>query len=136
MSISNAGASTGLEAEAPEELTPDLVILATLVSQGPSGGDIFLVEHDPPDGVEPPGRFVGGDGYIHLRQASDTLKLNGSVRLRPGPRTLSAARDCLLLSENEPGATVHLDAAYVPWSRELLPGEFRRGAGGKTGDIE
>ena len=124
LSISNAGASTGLEAEAPKELEADLVILATLVSQGPDDGEVFLVERDPPEDIGPPGRFIGGDGYVYLRQSKDRLSLQGSVRFRPGPRTRPAANSCMLLSENEPGATVHFSASYVPWTRELLPTGF------------
>ena len=134
LSISNAGASTGFEAEAPEKLTPDLVILATLVSQGPDGGEVFLVERDPLENFDPGGRFVGGDGYFYLRESGSAVTLKGSVRLRPGPATRQAANQCLLLAEDEPGVTVHVDAAYVPWARELLPGGFS-GGGAPGGSV-
>ena len=52
LSISNAGASTGIEDEAPLELTPDLSIFATLVSQGPNNTDLFIVERNLPEGQE------------------------------------------------------------------------------------
>lgn len=132
LSVSNAGASTGFEAEAPEKLMPDLVVLATLVSQGPDGGEVFLVERDPLENFDPGGRFVGGDGYFYLREDNSTVTLKGSVRLTPGPHTREAASQCLLLSQDEPGATVHVDAAYLPWARELLPGGFK-GGGGASG---
>ncbi len=124
LSVSNAGASTGIETEAPEALTPDLVVLATLVSQGPDGGEVFLVERDPLDGFDPRGRFIGGDGYFYLRENTTAITLKGSLRLRPDPRTRQVAAECLLLADNEPGAAIHIDAAYVPWARELLPGGF------------
>ena len=127
LSVSNAGASTGFEAEAPDKLMPDLLVLATLVSQGPDGGEMFLVERDPLENFAPEGRFVGGDGYFYLREGNGAMALKGALRLRPGPRTRPAAKQCLLLAENEPGATVHVDAAYVPWARELLPGGFKGG---------
>ncbi|MEM9973400.1 MAG: hypothetical protein AAF771_04410 [Pseudomonadota bacterium] len=134
LSISNAGACTGLESEAPSRLSPDLVLCATLVSQGPDGGEMFLVERSPPEGSKIRGQFIGGDGYFFLEQTGQTLALRGSARLKPGARTRAAAERCLLLGENEPGATVHFSAAYVPWDNELLPSEFsgqdlRPGAG-------
>lgn len=136
LSISNAGACTGLEEEAPRDLNPDLVLCATLVSQGPGGGEIFLVERDPPDALEVTGRFLGGDGYIYLVQTESTLRLTGSARLRPGVRTAALARDCVLLGENEPGATVHFNATYVPWESELLPAGFGNGAHGRSAGVQ
>ena len=129
LSISNAGASTGLEDEAPPELTPELVIFATLVSQGPNGGEIFIVERELPEGCAVDGHHVGGDGYIVLHLSSNEFSLKGAVRLRPDAKTRPLGAHCPLLAANEPGATVHLDAAYVPWNRELLPAgsELARG---------
>ncbi len=127
LSISNAGASTGEEEEAPSDLRPDLVILATLVSQGLDGGEIFLVERDVPEGAKVSGRHIGGDGYLLLQDSASGLRIRGAARLRPGPETRRAHDRCLLLGENEPGATVHVDATYIPWSREVLPSGFRNG---------
>ncbi len=127
LSISNAGACTGFEDEAPSRLSPDLVLCATLVSQGPGGGEMFLVERSPPAGLDIRGAFIGGDGYVFLEQTDRTLALRGSARLKPGARTKAAAERCLLLGENEPGATVHFSAAYVPWDNELLPSQFSAG---------
>ncbi len=121
LSISNAGASTGIEDEAPLELIPDLSIFATLVSQGPNNTEIFIVERNLPEGRKISGHHVGGDGYIFLNQSEDLVSLKGAVRLKPDRKTRSLEDRCLLLAENEPGATIHLDASYVPWSRELLP---------------
>jgi hypothetical protein len=124
LSISNAGASTGLEAEAPTGLRPDLVILATLVSQGLDGGEIFLIERDLPAGVVVEGEHVGGDGYLLLTEAQDAITLKGAARLRSTSQTRDVQRRCLLLQPEEPGVTVHFDAVYVPWAREVLPGWF------------
>ena len=127
LSISNAGACTGLEDMAPPELNPDLVLCATLVSQGPDGGEVFLVERKPPKGIDVQGSFLGGDGYFYLQQTDESLTLRGATRLRPGRRTEAVADRCLLLGDNEPGATVHFKAAYIPWESELLPSGFANG---------
>lgn len=127
LSISNAGACTGHEDTAPARLHPDLVLCATLVSQGPRNGEIFIVERDPPEGLQLQGRFVGGDGYFLLEQAAGHLALTGSVRLKPGARTQAAAPGCILLGASEPGAAVHFHASYVPWTNELLPAGFASG---------
>ena len=121
--ISNAGACTGQEQEAPSDLEPGLVILATLVSQGPNGGEIFLIERDIPEGVAVHGTHIGGDGYLLLDESRETVTMKGAARLRPGPRTRSAASRCFLLGKGEPGAAIHFDAVYVPWAREILPDE-------------
>lgn len=121
LSVSNAGACTGLEDEAPQGMSPELVMCATLISQGPDGGEVFVIEEDRPDGIDPKGRFVGGNGYFHLTRTDRGLSLSGAARLKPGPRTAAAAKRCILLGENEPGATLHFRATYVPWRDELLP---------------
>lgn len=121
LSISNAGASTGIEGQAPQELSPDLSVFATLVSQGPNNTEIFVVERNLPEGQEVFGQHVGGDGYFFLSQSEDLVSLKGAVRLKPDMKTRSLENRCMLLAENEPGATIHFDATYVPWSRELLP---------------
>ena len=121
LSISNAGASTGLESEAPSDLRPDFEILATLVSQGPDGGEIFLVEREVPPGGNAGKGFVGGDGYVVLRQGGEGISITGAVRLRPGPETEVARTRCFLLADGEAGATLHFEARYIPWSREVLP---------------
>ena len=124
LSISNAGASTGIEDEAPLELNPDLSIFATLVSQGQNNTEIFIVERNIPFGQEVRGHHVGGDGYIFLQQSEHLFSLKGAVRLKPDMKTRLLGDRCLLLAENEPGATIHFDASYVSWSRELLPYGF------------
>jgi len=124
LSISNAGACTGLEEEAPPRLSPDLVVCATLISQGPDGGEVFIVERNPPEGMNVKGNFIGGDGYFLLEQSSHALRLRGSARFKPGQRTRAVSNRCLLLGENEPGAAVHFSATYIPWEAELLPGGF------------
>lgn len=127
LSISSAGVCTGLEDEAPSRLSPDLVVCATFVSQGPDGADVFIVEHEPPQGCDVKGNFVGGDGYFLLDQSSNHLRLRGSARFKPGVRTRAVAERCLLLGENEPGAAVHFSASYIPWDAELLPSGFESG---------
>ncbi|MEL6645215.1 MAG: hypothetical protein AAFQ79_14885 [Pseudomonadota bacterium] len=124
LSISDAGACTGLEVQAPSRLCPGLAMCATLVSQGPDGSEVFLVEDAPPEGCDVKGNFVGGDGFLILDQRSDRLRLHGSARFKPGPRTRAASDRCLLLGENEPGAAVHFSATYIPWEAELLPSGF------------
>ncbi|MEO0703011.1 MAG: hypothetical protein AAFV31_13035 [Pseudomonadota bacterium] len=131
LSISSAGACTGLEDVAPSRLSPDLVVCATFVSQGPNGAEVFIVEHDPPDGCDVKGNFVGGDGYVLLEQSSQELRLRGSARFKPGAQSRAVSRHCLLLGENEPGAAVHFRASYIPWDAELLPADFD--AGPRTG---
>jgi hypothetical protein len=121
LSISNAGASTGLESEAPSDLRPDFEILATLVSQGPDVGEIFLVEREIPRGAQAGEGFVGGDGYVVLRQFGGEISITGAVRLRPGRETEVARTRCFLLADGESGATLHFEAKHIPWSREVLP---------------
>lgn len=124
LSISNAGACTGLENEAPQGLSPDLVMCATLISQGPNGQEIFVVEKTAPDGFEYKGSFVGADGYFSLECSDGNVTLTGATRFKSGSRKDSNFANCILLGENEPGATVHFKASYVPWQGELLPAEF------------
>lgn len=121
LSIASAGTCLGSETEAPPRLSPDLAILATLVSRGVNGGELFLVERELPGGAAVQGHLVSGDGYVLLHE--DRLCLTGAVRLRPGAGTRPVG-DCVLLAANEPGATVHLKARYVPWCDELLPPGF------------
>jgi hypothetical protein len=123
--ISNAGASSGTETEAPTSLRPDLVMVATLVSQGLDGGEIFLVERRRPEGLDVEGRFVGGDGYLLLREDAEGIALKGSARIRGGPKAAAILGNCIFFANDEPGATVHFDACYVPWVHEVLPGGFR-----------
>ena len=125
--ISTAGASSGIETEAPTGLRPDLVMVATLVSQGPDGGRIFLVERTRPEGIEIEGRFVGGDGYLLLTEAEDRITLRGSARIRSDRKTAAILDRCVFFANEEPGATVHLDARYLPWVNEVLPAGFRGG---------
>ncbi|MEL6411336.1 MAG: hypothetical protein AAGK67_02065 [Pseudomonadota bacterium] len=124
LSVSNAGACTGLESEAPQGLSPDLVMCATLISQGPDGRDMYVVEQVEPSGFEVKGTFIGGDGYFTLDHSGEGMALSGTARFKPGPRNTAAADRCILLGENEPGATVHFEAVYVPWCDELLPNNF------------
>ncbi|MEO1138366.1 MAG: hypothetical protein AAFW87_02820 [Pseudomonadota bacterium] len=98
---------------------------ATLISQGPNGQDIYVVEQTAPEGFDSKGAFIGGDGYFALEFTDGAVTLSGAARFKPGPRTEAASARCLLLGENEPGATVHFKANYVPWQDELLPSEFR-----------
>jgi hypothetical protein len=123
--ISNAGASSGIEKEAPTGLRPDLVMVATLVSQGLDGGEIFLVERRKPEGVDLEGHFVGGDGYLLLAESAHDITLKGSARIRSGRKAAAVLGHCVFFANDEPGATVHFDARYVPWVREVLPGGFR-----------
>lgn len=125
--ISTAGASSGTEPKAPTGLRPDLVMIATLVSQAPDGGSIFLVERQLRDGIDIDGRFVGGDGYLLLTEGPDGITLRGSARIRSGRKTAAVLGRCVFFANDEPGATVHLDARYVPWVNEILPGGFRGG---------
>lgn len=113
LSISCAGACSGREVEAPAELEPDAVIHATLVSQGPDGREIFVVERKPRGDADLNGRHLAGDGYFLLHDSDGNVRLTGAVRFRPG-----AGRR---LAGSNPGATTHFDAAYVPWSGERLP---------------
>jgi hypothetical protein len=126
--ISNAGASSGIEDEAPTGLRPDLVMVATLVSQGLNGGEIFLVERRKPEGLDVEGRFVGGDGYLLLEESADGILLKGSARIRSGRKSAAILGHCVFFANDEPGATVHFDARYIPWVHEVLPGSFRRSA--------
>jgi hypothetical protein len=98
---------------------------ATLISQGPNTLETFIVEQTAPDGFTPKGRFIGGDGYFRLDTAGGGFTLEGSARFKPGPRTSAAADRCILLGDNEPGATVHFHAHYLPWQNELLPNTNR-----------
>jgi hypothetical protein len=131
--ISNAGASSGTESEAPTGLRPDLVMVATLVSQGLDRGEIFLVERSKPEAVEVDGRFIGGDGYLLLMEDGDGVSLKGSARIRSDRRTAAVLGRCVFFANDEPGATVHFDARYIPWVHEVLPGGFW--AGGASGGI-
>jgi len=125
--ISSAGATSGTETEAPTGLRPDLVMVATLVSQGLNGGEIFLVERKIPQGVTVEGRFVGGDGYLLLTEGEAGITLKGSARIRSGRKTTAVLGHCVFFANDEPGATVHFDARYLPWVHEVLPGGFRKG---------
>ncbi len=125
--ISNAGASSGTEKEAPTGLRPGLVMVATLVSQGPDRGEIFLVERTKPDAVDTDGRFVGGDGYVLLTHDAGGVTLKGSARIRSDQKTAAVLDRCLFFANDEPGATVHFDARYIPWVHEVLPGGFDGG---------
>ena len=120
--ISNAGASTGTETEAPARLRPDLVMVATLVSQGLDGGEIFLVERKLPEGLEVEGRFVGGDGYLLLTEGASGVALKGAARIRSGRKATQVLGHCIFFANDEPGATVHFDARHLPWVHEVLPG--------------
>ncbi|WP_120499077.1 hypothetical protein [Roseovarius sp. EL26] len=124
LSISNAGACLEREHEAPMELTADLAIFSTFVSQGPNESELFIVDRKLPDGQETIGHHVGGDGCVFLQQSGDTISLGGVIRLESGTQTGSHRNDCPLLAANEPGIVAHFDATYVPWSRELLPYDF------------
>lgn len=130
--ISNAGASGGTEREAPTGLRPDLVMIATLVSQGLNGGEIFLVERKKPDTVEIEGCFIGGDGYLLLTEAAEGVTLRGSVRIRSGRKNAAVLGHCIFFANDEPGATVHFDARHIPWVHEVLPGGFPKGTATRT----
>ncbi len=132
--ISDAGACTGQEREAPSDLEPGLVIFATLVSQGLNGGEIFLIEREVPEGVTVKGMHIGGDGYLLLDEAGeDGVTIKGAARLRPSPGERRAKGLCSLLQEGQPGATVHFDAVHVPWAREVLPDGFDGRRRSRTG---
>jgi hypothetical protein len=122
--ISNAGASTGTEMEAPTSLRPDLVMVATLVSQGLDGGEIFLVERRRPDGLDIEGHFLGGDGYLFLDADAEGMVLRGSARIRSSRKAAALLGHCIFFANDEPGATVHFHARYLPWVHEVLPGGF------------
>jgi hypothetical protein len=122
--ISSAGASSGIETEAPTGLRPGLCMVATLVSQGPDRGEIFLVERARPEGVDINGRFIGGDGYLILTEGADHVTLRGSARIRSDTRTAAVLGHCVFFANDEPGATVHFDARYLPWVNEILPNGF------------
>ncbi|MEM6482661.1 MAG: hypothetical protein AAF922_08495 [Pseudomonadota bacterium] len=124
LSVSNAGACTGFEDEAPKGIQPELFMCATLISQGPDGEQVFIIEQAKPDKVEAKGRFVGGDGYFFLSPSPSGLFLQGAARVKPGPLSKAASDKCILLRENEAGAALHFSAAYIPWSDELLPPGF------------
>jgi hypothetical protein len=126
--ISSAGASSGTESEAPAGLRPDLVMIATLVSQGPNGGQIFLIERKFRDVVDSRAQFVGGDGYLLLTETAEGIALKGSARIRSGRKTAAVLGHCVFFANDEPGATVHFDARYLPWVHEVLPAGLRSGA--------
>lgn len=125
LTISNAGVCRGVERKAPDDLAPDLVILATLVSQGPDAGEVFLVERDLPPGLTLPGRHVGGEGYIYLTNGTLGPRLRGAARLRAEPQLRSILSGCYFFGNDESGATIHIDAKYVPWVGELLPAPWQ-----------
>ena len=129
LSVSNAGACTGLEDEAPQGIQPELFMCATLISQGPDGEQVFLIEQVKPDSVSAMGHFVGGDGYVLLSSSPSNLSLRGAARLKPGARTAAAAEHCVLLGDNESGAALHFNADYIPWPDEVLPPGFSPPAG-------
>jgi hypothetical protein len=129
--ISNAGACSGTETEAPTGLRPGLCMVATLVSQGPDRGEIFLVERSKPDGAEIDGRFIGGDGYLLLTEGAETISLRGSARIRSDANTATVLGRCVFFANDEPGATVHFEAHYLPWVHEVLPGGFASGTARK-----
>ena len=126
LSVSNAGACTGLEEEAPPGIQPELSMCATLISQGPEGEQVFLIEQVQPDAVEVKGEFVGGDGFFFLSPSPSGMSLQGAARVKPGSLSAAATRQCVLLRDDEPGAALHFSADYVPWSDELLPPGFSR----------
>jgi hypothetical protein len=99
-------------------------MVATLVSQGPDRGEIFLVERVRPEGADIDGRFIGGDGYLLLTEGADGITLRGSARIRSDTNTAAVLGRCVFFANDEPGATVHFDARYVPWVHEVLPGGF------------
>lgn len=125
--VSNAGASSGFESKAPTDLRPDLVVVATLVSQGLHGGEIFLVERTCPEAVRIEGRYLGGDGYLLLTEQDDTITLRGSARIRADRSTSPLLTGCVFFGSSEPGAVVHINARHVPWVREVLPVRGARG---------
>lgn len=131
LSISNAGACSGTETEAPTGLRPGLCMVATLVSQGPDRGEIFLVERAKPEGAEIDGRFIGGDGYLLLTEGAEGVTLRGSARIRSDANTATVLGRCVFFANDEPGATVHFDARYLPWVHEVLPGGFGMGGARK-----
>lgn len=126
LSVSNAGACKDFEASAPDDLAPDFGIFATLVSQNNLEGDLFLVERDTSNGPERTGITLGGDGYLLLRQNENRISLHGAVRIKDGNQNVQALGHCLFFDEPDPGATVFLNASYLPWERELLPGGFSK----------
>ncbi|MEM6579023.1 MAG: hypothetical protein AAF678_11060 [Pseudomonadota bacterium] len=126
LSVSNAGACTGFEDEAPKGIQPELFMCATLISQGPDGEQVFLIEQAQPETFEAKGRFVGGDGYCVLSPSPSGLFLQGAARLKPGALSAAAADKCVLLGDGEAGAALHFDAAYIPWADEVLPPGFTR----------
>jgi len=126
LSVSNAGACTGFEDEAPKGIQPELFMCATLISQGPEGEQVFLIDQVQPDTIEIKGQFVGGDGYFLLSETASGLSLHGAARVKPGPFSAAVANQCVLLRDDEAGAALHFRAAYIPWSDELLPPGFSR----------
>lgn len=122
--VSNAGACKDLEVSAPGGLIPVFGIYATLVLQNTFDGELFLVESEISNAPDFPGITVGGDGYLLLRQSNRGISLNGAVRIKDRDGTTEDFPQCLLFDEPDPGATLYLDANYVPWEREVLPAGF------------
>lgn len=122
--VSNAGACTDLEVSAPGGLIPAYGIYATLVLQNTLDGDLFLVEQDVSNAPDHSGTMLGGDGYLLLRQSDKQISLSGAVRVKETDSTVGKLPRCMPFDEPDPGATIYLNATYLPWDKEVLPPRF------------
>lgn len=124
LTISNAGACADFEVSAPRNLVSVFGIFATLVLQNTFDGELFLVERDTSNFPDRPGIMLGGDGYLVLHQSENEIRLSGAVRIKNGNENTEALKGCLSFAEPDPGATIYLNASYLPWEREILPTGF------------
>lgn len=126
LSVSTAGRSCLEDVEAPAHLRPDLTLSATLASKGPDESELFVIERTLPEGHRLKGLHIVGDGCLFLRQSDHEISLYGVARLKAEDQDDLLRQRCQLFGVNEPGAAIHFKATQIPWSRELLPGGFRR----------
>ena len=132
LEVSNAGAAENGEDRAPAHIAPEFVIDASLVGHGTKGDEIFLVDHDRHARPQIDACPLRADGYIRLHCNDSGFWLTGAIRLWPEGQPPKAVEHCMFLGDDEPGATLYLDATYLPWERELLPdgghAEWRNGS--------
>lgn len=127
--LAEAGPCNGTEAEAPETLKEQHVMIGKLVSRGPEpGNETFLLERHIPQMVRFRGMFLPSEGFLRLRRSSVGTILTGICRLTWADGQFANAADQTIARANSGGAEAvgcvqHLDASYIPWAREVLPHE-------------
>ena len=125
--LSEAGPCAASEAQAPDDLQPRHVMIGTLVSRGPAAGaETFLLNRHIPQAARFHGLFLPADGFLRLTRSSVGLMIFGAARLSWAARTdngfgSQAIARALSDVPNPVGCVLHIDAAYIPWSRESLP---------------